>query len=170
MKKFLVNTETKKLIAREGLLFLGTVVLWVLGIWFLGDVISRFTLKLYKLGVEGNRYLWIDSLVLFNKIFLSTYAWVRLGLWFLKIRKEETLNKIKAFTSRESFTLLSFFNGIHLLNAAYTVTLNEPTCKIIGGERSYWYDNRFWFYFIFSYSVYLIIRFIIWAVRTLRGK
>lgn len=70
-------------------------------------------------------------------------------------------NKIKKMLAKEGLIILGFVVGCYFISVALTMLTANYSVPIA---------EKYNFLFLFSYSIFLIIRFIVWAIRTLKQK
>ena len=99
-----MDTKIKKTIAREGLVTLGLLVVWILGIFLLEPVHrwqdSRFWLR-------GGSLLYSTYIhILWTWILFVSYISIRFVIWAIKKLRDTNANKVWRVVAKEGLFLL----------------------------------------------------------------
>ncbi|OGW78841.1 MAG: hypothetical protein A3I73_00875 [Omnitrophica bacterium RIFCSPLOWO2_02_FULL_45_16] len=176
--------RSKKIIAREGLVFLGFLFLSIaVGMFFRDTRYHDGSLRLIT-GYPYKVFSLKNMLITFSGY--TVYLSIRFIIWAVKTLKKELLDitpKLKKLVAGEGLVIIGIIllglfvigtnylcNAIFVKNYINTPEQNKVGLQIIAYAH---YDaiNAFGFLIIcFGYPIYLIIRFITWAVRTIKEK
>jgi len=78
--------------------------------------------------------------------------------------------RIKRIITKEGLVLLIFIAGAYLINWIIAWIFGCPKPCLYGNKIVNQFLFRYQFLLVWGYSLYIIIRFIIWAVKTLGVK
>lgn len=80
------------------------------------------------------------------------------------------MKKIRGIIAREGLIILGFIIGAYIINIIIALLFGTPGSFVYDGKIFNAFDERYKSLLILGYPLYLLIRFIIWAIKTLREK
>ncbi|MBU4346248.1 MAG: hypothetical protein KKH29_02850 [Candidatus Omnitrophica bacterium] len=154
-----MNKNIKKIIAREGIILLGIAILYYLFLLFLGSTITSVTPKYKITFIDGQTHtIEITPKFDFSKEGEDSYPKKYIKEWHYPLQKN-ILDSVEKLIEREN--IKSEVEKIELINSK---KLN------ISYLLFSFHSLKLFFQIVILYSVYLFIRFIIWAIKILREK